>query len=197
MKTFNKFKIIILISIISFSYGCSAKMLNPVGESEFSCSRNDGGVCASLGDVYKNRGDIDAFRESQNNPLYGLNSYIEEKCTIHKLLDDDTSYNNCVKEAKKTYKQIQKSSGGSIPVISQNSQTLPQSLNRVVQAKEGIPIRQPESVARIWIAPYENDMGDLVFSHFIYVVKNRSNWVFTPEEELLHIRNNSNPLLGQ
>ncbi|GAB1537111.1 MAG: type IV conjugative transfer system lipoprotein TraV [Geovibrio sp.] len=194
MRTLN---IAVILSCAILFGGCSAKILNPVGESEFGCSiQGEGGVCASFEDVYHNRSDVDALKRSKELPAIDI--YIEEKCTIYQLTEEQERYDNCVKDARKAYK-LQSKSSTDISVATKNAQTFETagSLRNIVKAKEGIPLRQPESVTRIWIAPYQNDMGDLVYSHFIYVVQKRPHWLFVPEEDALMIKENSNRLFGE
>jgi len=185
--------IILLISALTFS-GC-AKALNPAGASEFSCPNPDNGVCASVQDVYSNRQDIQGFKEDRaykNMP--DKEEYIEKQCGVEKFLEDKTAYRMCKRDAEKRYEKLVKQSHNNNMKEVQSPLKGGDFLKGVVKAKEGIPIRQPEKVTRIWIAPYENDMGDLVFSHFIYVVEDRSEWIFTSEDDARSIRNNANPV---
>ncbi|GEM_PF-4284185 len=184
--------------VIAINFGGCAKTLNPAGNSNFSCPATDNGVCASVQDVYKNRQDIEGYKkEQQYKELPDLEEYIERECGVEKFLDDKAAYRMCKKKAKEKYEKLvkekhNKESGNTrYPGIDNND-----FLKGVVKAKEGIPIRQPEKVTRIWIAPYENDMGDLVYSHFIYIVEDESNWVFTSENDAAEIRNSANPVSG-
>jgi type IV conjugative transfer system lipoprotein TraV len=187
MKIYN---IIMLLAIIIITNGCS-KMLNPVGSSEFSCANNDNGVCAGVEDVYSNRHDIASYKKELKNEMPEKDTFIEETCGIHKMLDDEAAYKDCVKSAEKAYKQSQ--TGVSAETFRENTISL--EMKHVVRAKEGIPLRQPETVTRIWFAPYENDMGDLVYSHFVYVVQDRPNWLFVPEDEAELLRSGSNSMI--
>jgi len=155
-------------------------------------------VCASVQDVYKNRQDIEGYKKEQRyKELPDLEEYIERECGVEKFLDDKTAYRMCEMDAKEKYKNLVKEKHEKVTGNTKYpGKTSSDFLKGVVKAKEGIPIRQPEKVTRIWIAPYENDMGDLVYSHFIYVIEDKSNWVFTQEDKAAEIRNSANPVSG-
>lgn len=44
-------------------------------------------------------------------------------------------------------------------------------------ASSGDPIRSPQKVVRVWIAPWEDAEGDLHDQSFIYVVQRESEWM--------------------
>lgn len=190
-------RILILFGLILFSlnfFGC-AKTLNPAGASEFSCPNPDNGVCTSVQDVYSNRQDIKGFKEEKAyKNLPDKDEYIERQCGVEKFLEDKTAYRMCKRDAEKRYEEMINDAYNSTMKDAKSPLNGDNFLRDVVKSKEGIPIRQPEKVTRIWIAPYENDMGDLVYSHFIYVVEEKSDWIFTPGDEAKRIRNNANPV---
>jgi len=196
VKIIGRLILLVLLGGVSLNISGCAKALNPVGNSTFSCPTVDNGVCASVEDVYENRHDIEGYKNEQKyKRLPELKEYIEQECGVEKFLEDKVAYDICKERAEEKYKKLVK---GISKQVTENRKYPAKGssdfLKDVVKAKEGIPIRQPEKVTRIWIAPYENDMGDLVYSHFIYVVENESNWIFTPESNALDIRNNANPV---
>lgn len=197
MRKIEKRRLLLLFVLLSFgvAFGGCAKALNPAGASEFSCPNPGNGICASVQDVYNNRQDIEGFEEERmHQSLPKKKEYIERECGVEKFLEDDSAYKFCKKDAEKRYKELVNKQHNDVMKNVQNPLSGGSTLKGVVKAKEGIPIRQPEKITRIWIAPYENDMGDLVFSHFIYVVEDRPNWVFTDEDNAKSIRNNANPV---
>ena len=197
MRTFKIKRFFLVITLLgtALTFGGCAKSLNPAGSSEFSCPNPDNGVCASVKDVYSNRQDIQSFKEERaNKNLPDKDEYIEKQCGVEKFLEDKTAYRMCKQDAGKRYEKLTKQSHSNGMKNVQSPLKGGDFLKGVVKAKEGIPIRQPEKVTRIWVAPYENDMGDLVYSHFIYVVEDRSDWIFTPEDDARRIRDNANPV---
>lgn len=46
-----------------------------------------------------------------------------------------------------------------------------------IPASSGDPIRSPQKVVRVWIAPWEDAEGDLHDQSFVYVVARDSEWV--------------------
>jgi len=197
MRTFEIKRFFLVITLLgtALTFGGCAKTLNPAGASEFSCPNPDNGVCASVQDVYSNRQDIQGFKEDRAyKNLPDKEEYIEKQCGVEKFLEDKTAYRMCKRDAEERYEKLVKKSHSNNMKNAESPLKGGDLLKGVVKAKEGIPIRQPEKVTRIWIAPYENDMGDLVYSHFIYVVEDRSDWIFTPGDDAIRIRNNANPV---
>ena len=41
----------------------------------------------------------------------------------------------------------------------------------------GMPIRQAPRILRVWVAPWEDDSGDLHDQKFFYTVVNTGNWL--------------------
>jgi len=185
---------LMLITLVIMS-GCT-KMLNPAGNSTFSCPDPDNGICGSVVDIYSNRQDIAAYRaEREFKSLPKLDDYIERECGNDLMMGNKDTYDMCVKNAKAKYKEHQNTLHNN--VVSSTQFPVPQTgkfMKGVLKAKEGIPLRQPEKISRIWFAPYQNDMGDLVYSHFVYVVEDHSNWLFVPEEKAQKLKNKAVPL---
>jgi len=175
---------ILAISIIITSIllsGC-AKILSP-GATEFKCSSEGEGVCADVTTVYRNRHNIDTLKAEKK--IYDEETYISEKCEFLKTNNGEEGYNseydNCVSNAKREYKQLKQS----IKERGANGETEKRSseLYQVLKGDEGIPLRQPDEVISIWVAPYKTDTGDLVYSHYIYAIRKKSDWLFTTEDE--------------
>lgn len=40
------------------------------------------------------------------------------------------------------------------------------------------PLRTPEEVIPVWVAPYVNKDGDLVDAHYIYMVVRHPHWIY-------------------
>lgn len=193
-KLRKKLAFLTILTVASLNFGGCAKALNPAGSSDFSCPNSENGVCASVKDVYQNRQDIEGYKnERAYKDLPSEDEYIQRECGVEKFLEDENTYRICKRKAKEEYKELvknrhKKAIGETKNPLKNNS------FKNVVKAKEGIPIRQPEKVTRIWIAPYENDMGDLVYSHFIYVIEDPSDWVFTSEDKSKEIVNGASPV---
>ncbi len=46
-----------------------------------------------------------------------------------------------------------------------------------VRATPGTPLRQPETIGRIWFAPFVDEAGHWYDQSFIYVVEQRGRWL--------------------
>jgi type IV conjugative transfer system lipoprotein TraV len=191
----NNFRYIalMLIAVVMMS-GCT-KMLNPAGHSEFSCSDPDNGICGSVDDIYSNRQDIEAYKnEKAYSSMPDIKDYIERECGNELMMGNNDTYDMCARDAKDEYKKRITSIKQKVSEQTQFPISTGKYMEGILQAKEGIPLRQPEKVSRIWFAPYQNDMGDLVYSHFVYVVEDRSNWLFAPEDEARDMRDRAVPM---
>ncbi|KAA0257529.1 type IV conjugative transfer system lipoprotein TraV [Deferribacter autotrophicus] len=189
--------IMLLISFAVMFSGC-AKMLSP-GATEFKCPASGTGVCADVTTVYQNRHNIEALKFKD---LPDKNTYIEEKCGFLKNSSESEGnfeYNDCVYRAGNEYEKLKKQAkiedkNTKLKVLATGNETL----YKALRADEGIPLRQPDEVISIWIAPYKADTGDLVYSHYIYAVRKKSDWLFVPESEQTKILRQSkqfNPLM--
>ncbi|MCB4205594.1 type IV conjugative transfer system lipoprotein TraV [Deferribacterales bacterium Es71-Z0220] len=189
--------IMLLISFAVMFSGC-AKMLSP-GATEFKCPAKGTGVCADVTTVYQNRHNIETLKFKD---LPDKDTYIEEKCGFLKNSSENKGnfeYNDCVYRASKEYEKLKKQAkiedkNTKLKILATGNETL----YKALRADEGIPLRQPDEVISIWIAPYKTDTGDLVYSHYIYAVRKKSDWLFIPESEQTKILRQSkqfNPLM--
>ncbi|MGA1847262.1 type IV conjugative transfer system lipoprotein TraV [Deferribacter abyssi] len=187
--------IILFIGISVMFSGC-AKVLSP-GATEFKCPAKGTGVCADVTTVYQNRHNIESLKFKE---LPDKDTYIEEKCGFLKNTSESEGnfeYNDCVYRASKEYDKLKKQIKSSLQKKSITTGIGNKALYKALRADEGIPLRQPDEVISIWIAPYKNDSGDLVYSHYIYAVRKKADWLFIPENEQTKILRQSkqfNPL---
>ncbi len=124
-----------------------------------------------------------------------MGDFVERECGNDLMMGNLDDYDVCVKNAKIAYKKRQSYLHNKTISDAQFPVSQPrQFMKDVLKAKEGIPLRQPENVSRIWFAPYQNDMGDLVYSHFVYVIEDRSKWLFIPEDKIQTLKNKAVPL---
>lgn len=119
-----------------------------IGESEYSCKgMPDGVTCMSARDVYQ-------MTENEN-----FRKQIEEDAALQKAKEEG---------GKDTQENIEVAS--TPKVVSGERYVIPR------PARDPVPIRTQATVMRIWVAPWESEVGDLNVPGYIYTEIEPRRW---------------------
>lgn len=169
-----------LMAVMTLFSGC-ASMLTPNATDKFTCADKPNGVCADVNTVYDNRFDIDALKERLKVQKLGDRvDYIAKRCNIHKISgvpSSENDYESCVNSAGKEYdEQINTMAIEELERAQRMEVNYKSDTDQVIKLDKGEAKRSPDEIQKIWIAPYMNDNGDLVGSHYVFAVLNPSAW---------------------
>jgi conjugal transfer pilus assembly protein TraV len=164
--------VLTLVAITVTLSGCGN--LSGLDASEkFACSAPDGVTCMSVSGIYANakannlpgmhkREDLADGKEQDSKSREGKPTVLTEARTVARNYNDPE---NTVSLASVT------------PKTSPKSMSAPNS---------GAPVRTPERILRVWLAPFEDQEGDLHDQKYFYVTVNSGAW--TIEANRVNIR---------
>jgi conjugal transfer pilus assembly protein TraV len=154
------FSVSILITF--FLSGC-AGFSGLDAENKFSCKAPDGVTCLSVSGIYTN---------AKANNLPGLRKRTEVDVNSGRIdatrKHDDGSYGT---------------TKNNLAMLNASIKTSPKNMDT---PHSGMPLRTPERILRIWLAPFEDYEGDLHDQKYFYVTVNSGSW--TIEANRVNIR---------
>lgn len=119
-----------------------------IGESEYSCKgMPDGVTCMSARDVYQ-------MTENEN---------------FRKQIEEDAAANKAKEEGDEDAQKLLEMSA-TPKMVSGERYVIPR------PARDPVPIRTQATVMRIWVAPWESEVGDLNVPGFIYTEIEPRRW---------------------
>ncbi len=132
--------------------GCAGMMSGLDANSSFSCKAAPGVTCQSISGVHQNA--------SANNLPFQKNGDPNLNASAS---DEDKEKDKDKKPA--AYGAAREESGQKV------------SPRDMVAANSGMPVRQPPLVLRVWMAPYEDEGGDLHDQSYFYTMVHSGRWM--------------------
>lgn len=165
----NRFALLSVVGALSVLTGCATGGASGIGGTEkFACSAPDGVSCLSISGISEN---------INNNTLESLNRKKDASSSNGAVLAQGKSgsTSSVLQALPRSYMT---------PVDELNAPKVGQSVNiagnvvpnRSSVPNSGTPLRSPEQVLRIWIAPFEDTEGDLHDQKYIYLAVNTGQW---------------------
>lgn len=127
---------------------CASTMSGLDAGSSFSCKAAPGVTCQSISGVHQNA--------SQGALPFQTKGEADVRANAEDKSDEE-------KKAAPKYGDAQPS-----------GKVSPRDMNA---ATSGMPVRQPPLVLRVWIAPYEDESGDLHDQSFFYTMVHSGKWM--------------------
>ena len=152
--------------------GCSFSGLD--ASSKFSCAAPDGVTCMSVSGIYAN---------ARANNLPGQ---VGTKSNVRSQYDTEE---DAPRKSSDSKPQAKRSMDYFTPENNVSSGEVQGKTTPAAFATPnfGSPLRTPERILRVWLAPYEDSEGDLHDQKYLYVQVNKGQW--TIEANKVQIRN--------
>lgn len=128
---------------------CASTMSGLDATSSFSCKAAPGVTCQSISGVHQNA--------SQGNLPFQVKGDADVRTIAESKSDDD-------QKEKPRYGAATQESGKVSP-------------KEMAAASSGMPVRQPPLVLRVWMAPYEDESGDLHDQSYFYTMVHSGKWM--------------------
>lgn len=141
--------------------GC-ANMSGLDSSNTFSCKAAPGVTCQSISGVHANA----------SAGALPFQKYGDANVNANKADDSQTSTSNGEGNTTDTQDEKKKPSYGSAPVG--DGKASPRDMNAT---SSGMPVRQPPLVLRVWMAPYEDEGGDLHDQSYFYTMVHSGRWM--------------------
>lgn len=173
-------KILMVVGISAFL--CSACSMLNVGKNDFSCPGKSNGVsCASTREMYEatNNGAIpkpvteeEVEKMAKSGEHVSTVKGVEQDTVVmtENSSGEITTYSNGIKN-------VTKMDNDGKQIVSVQERIEDNFINPALPNKP-IPIRTPSVVMRIWIAPWEDELGDLNYTGYIYTEIEPRRWIF-------------------
>lgn len=162
MKTKNKQYPVVLITLSGLLVSSCSYL--DIGESEYACpGRKNGVTCASTREIY----------DRTHNDQVPIGVPIEVAQRSENTLKKENDLTKGSKPNRDALKE------------ERNTQVVENYISPNLPLGE-IPIRTPAKVMRIWLAPWEDEEGDLNISGYIYTEIEPRKWVITEPKDLTH-----------
>lgn len=161
-----------LVALLGSGAGCST--LN-VGKEEYACpGMPNGVVCHSASEVYE-------MTNNGNVPLPMRRDESSETEAAHPAEMDVGEEEGT--EPRPAVNSTAKSEASNRTIYSPSPETAQVAREYIAPnlGRYPIPIRTPAKVMRIWIAPFEDQTGDLVMPGFVYTEIEPRRWVIGEE----------------
>lgn len=88
-----------------------------------------------------------------------------------------------LKEKTPNGKEASDSSGAALAPYNQGPASKKISPRDMNASNSGIPVRQPPLVLRVWIAPYEDEGGDLYDQSYLYTMVHSGKWMIEANQK--------------
>lgn len=165
--------------------GCSA--LN-VGEENFACEGMPGSVfCRSARDVYNvtNSGVVPSPMHPQDAYNEDCDDCVKSEDVNPELRDAEAGLVEGTSNVRTTYAEdsSKKKSEGSGSIVNKTDDTYKDDevINNYVNPNlpdKPVPIRTPAQIMRVWIAPYEDEGGNLHAPGYVYTEIMPRRWIY-------------------
>ena len=167
----NKNLSLLTITAAAILAGCGSVSGLDAG-STFACAAPDGVTCMSVSGIYAN---------AKANNLPGLRSADGSNV---KMGDSSASGSSrgatASREPVRNYGAPTQTYG----IVGTTEKTSPKTMTA---PNSGMPLRTPERIVRVWLAPFEDVEGDLHDQKYFYVTVNAGSW--TIEANKVNIKN--------
>lgn len=128
---------------------CASTMSGLDASSSFSCKAAPGVTCQSISGVHQNA--------SQGNLPFQVKGDADVRANADSKSDEE-------QKEKPRYGAATQESGKVSP-------------KDMAAASSGMPVRQPPLVLRVWMAPYEDEGGDLHDQSYFYTMVHSGKWM--------------------
>lgn len=153
-----------LAAAVASLTGCATNYSGLDADSKFACKAPDGVTCMSVSGIYAN---------AKANNLPGLRKR-DDSQNIEKT---DQAIGDRVVQ------RIYNAPENTVALAGPTEKTSPKSMGA---PNSGPPLRTPERILRVWLAPFEDQEGDLHDQKYFYVTVNSGAW--TIEANRVNIR---------
>ena len=172
MKRFS-----LIVSAVSASLllsGCGSLTGFSNAKTDFACADLSGGPsCRNISQVYE-----------ENNPAAPVVLGSSEEDFVQPFFESNQS-----KEAQGT--KAETSSGSGLQISGASAVERTSDFVTIVPAR---PWRKPETVLRVWLAPFHDKLGDLHDQRYLYVRLENGGWTTDSVNELLSSSRLSKPV---
>lgn len=135
---------------------------------KFSCAAPDGVTCMSVSGIYAN---------ANANNLPGMR-------TDRGKVDDDKGSVSAATESKNPTRDYG-APVGTYAMVGGTEKTSPKTMTA---PNSGMPLRTPERILRVWLAPFEDQDRDLHDQKYFYVTVNSGQWTIEANQERIRSR---------
>ncbi len=164
----NKFQISLVVSAFAMAVaGCSSYSGLDAG-NKFACKAPDGVTCLSVSGIYAN---------AKEKNLPG-----------QKRADEGRGDDEKLEVARPPDRVVHRAYGDPINSVALAGATPKTSPKDMSAPNSGPPVRTPERILRVWLAPFEDQEGDLHDQKYFYVTVTNGAW--TIEANRVNIRSN-------
>jgi conjugal transfer pilus assembly protein TraV len=146
--------LVIMVAMSSLFAGCGS-MSGLDSSSSFSCKAAPGVTCQSISGVQQNA-------SAGNLPFQ---RYGDANVAADASTSNATTNTNDAENKPAAYGAVKPEGTGKI------------SPRDMVAASSGMPVRQPPLVLRVWMAPYEDESGDLHDQSYFYAMVHSGRWM--------------------
>ena len=153
---------LVAVAAVAVLTGCASVSSGIGGTEKFACSAPNGVSCLSISGISEN---INAGTLPSLNGRNGGGGASNNAAVIQQLQAPvPRSFMTPVDELN-------------APRVGQTVNILPSAaINKLATPNSGTPLRTPEQVVRIWMAPFEDTDGDLHDQKYIYLTLNSGQW---------------------
>ena len=196
----QKYVLLILVMLVSFSTGCARTM--GVYGTEYACPQNEKGECVSVENAHAaavaekpwEKGKAQIISEYKPDPVEEEEFLIKEVGNFQALL---LEYDKCVRKkgvtsctaekAKLTeYYRAAEDRGRAKEihgVAMQERVTKLAAMEAIVSGGSNtVPVRQPDTIMELHIMPYRTSFGALASERVIWVVVQEGEWTWATSE---------------
>lgn len=153
---------VVALSAVAVLTGCASVSSGIGGTEKFACSAPNGVSCLSISGISENINAGTLPSLNGRNGGGGGGAQVANVGTIQ--LPVPRSFMTPVDELN-------------APRVGQTVNILPSAaINKLATPNTGTPLRTPEQVVRIWMAPFEDTDGDLHDQKYIYLTLNSGQW---------------------
>lgn len=159
-------QIALAMTVAAVTLGGCASYSGLDADSNFSCKAPDGVTCMSVSGIYANAKASNLPAQRKRN-----DGYPTEKSSSAPAAEQRTVQHNY------------NAPDMNLPTAGGTEKTSPKSMSA---KHSGSPLRTPERILRVWLAPFEDQEGDLHDQKYFYVTVNPGTW--TIEANRVNIR---------